>query len=59
MWNLKYDTNEYIFETDSQTQRTDLWLPRGRGEGVRWTGSVGLKTQSITFRIESQQGPTV
>ena len=32
MWNLKYDTNEAIYktETDSQTQRTDLWLPRGK-----------------------------
>jgi len=36
MWNLKKnDTNELIFrtETDSQTQRTDLWLPRERGVG--------------------------
>ena len=33
MWNLKYDTNEHIHETetDSQTQRSDLWLSRGRG----------------------------
>ena len=33
MWNLKYDTNELIYKTeiDSGTQRTDLWLPRGRG----------------------------
>ena len=33
MWNLKYDTNELIYkaETDSQTQRADLWFPRGRG----------------------------
>ena len=32
MWNLKYDTNELIYEkeTDSQTQRTDLWLPEGQ-----------------------------
>ena len=32
MWNLKYDTNEltYETETDSQTERTDLWLPRGK-----------------------------
>ena len=31
MWNLKYDTNESIYktETDSQTWRSDLWLPRG------------------------------
>ena len=32
MQNLKYGTDEPIYktETDSQTQRTDLWLPRGR-----------------------------
>ena len=43
-WNLKYGTNEPIYktETDSQTWRTDLWLPRGREEGVGWTGSLGL-----------------
>ena len=31
--NLKYDTNELIYETeaDSQTYRTELWLLRGRG----------------------------
>ena len=51
MWNLKYDTNELIYETetDSQTQRTDLWLPRGRGVegagqggGEGWIGNLGL-----------------
>ena len=38
MWNLKYDTNEHIHETetDSQTQRTDLRLPRGREAGKDW-----------------------
>ena len=41
MWNLKYNTNELIYETetDSQTQKTDL--PRDRG-GERWIGSLGL-----------------
>ena len=35
MWYLKYDTNEPIYRTeiDSQTQRTDWCLPRGRGLG--------------------------
>ena len=35
MQNLKYGKNEPIYktETDSQTQRTDLWLPRGRVRG--------------------------
>ena len=23
-------------------ERIDLWLPRGRGEGVGWAGSLGL-----------------
>ena len=38
MWNLKYDANELIHETetDSQTQRTDLWLPRGREAAKDW-----------------------
>ena len=38
--NLKYDTNEHIYkpETDSQTQKTDLWLPRGKW-GWRSMGS--------------------
>ena len=33
MWNLKSNTNEHIYKTQtlSQTQRTDLWLPRGKG----------------------------
>ena len=26
-------------------QRTDLWLPWGRGEGVGWTGSLGLNLE--------------
>ena len=44
MWNLKYNTNEHIYETetDSQTQRTDLWLPRGMrgGGGMDWKFGV-------------------
>ena len=44
MWNLKYDTNELIYETetDSRTQRTDYWLPRERGLGEGWSGNLGL-----------------
>ena len=39
MWNQKQGTNEPIYEieTDSQTQRTDLWE-----EVVGWTGNLGL-----------------
>ena len=44
MWNLKYDTNELIYETEthSQTQRADLWGPKGRwdGRGKQWEFGV-------------------
>ena len=38
MWNLKYGTNEHIYntETDSQTQRTDCGCQGG--EGKEWDG---------------------
>ena len=37
MWNLKYDTNEHMYETetDSQTKRTDLSLPRSQSETIQ------------------------
>ena len=33
MWILKYDTSELILETetDSEIQKTNLWLPKGEG----------------------------
>ena len=43
VWNLNYDTSELIYETetDSQTQRADLWLPGGgAGGGKDW--EVGI-----------------
>ena len=36
MWSIKNDINELIYkiETDSKTQKTNLWLPKGKwGEG--------------------------
>ena len=33
MWNLKCNTNESIHKTEiyRQTQKTNLWLPKGKG----------------------------
>ena len=44
---LKNDTHELIYktETDSQTSKTNLWLPKGTGgwgAGGRWIGGLGL-----------------
>ena len=32
MWNLKYDTSELIYETETPRQRADLWSPGQWGE---------------------------
>ena len=45
MWNLKNNTNESIYktETDSQTQKTDLQLPKEkRGEGINQDYGVNI-----------------
>ena len=42
MCTLKYDTNEVMYETGSQTQRMDLWLPGESGTRDRWIRSLGL-----------------
>ena len=44
MWNLKYDTNEltYKTETDSQTCITGFWLLRRKGLVEGCSGSLGL-----------------
>ena len=39
MWNLKYDTNELIYEIDSQTQNRIVVAKEGEGG---WIGSLGL-----------------
>ena len=43
MWNLKYSTNEpmYKTETDSQTERIDLWVTR-RGTGWKEKDGLGV-----------------
>ena len=58
MWNLKYDTNDPIYETEikSQTESSGLqqW-EKGGGMGV----SGLAETQTRTFRMHKQQGPTI
>ena len=44
MCNLKYDTNELIYETETDSQRADLWLPRARkGDGGKdWEFGINI-----------------
>ena len=55
--NLKYGTNQPIYktETDSQTWRTDLWLPRVVGSEMNWEFEVSrcklLHLESISNEV--------
>ena len=42
MWNLKYDTDELTYETETDSHTVNLWLPRRRGVGEGLIGSFGL-----------------
>ena len=62
MQNLKYDTNELIYktETDSQTQKTNLWLPKGKGGGSGINQEFGISRYKLLYIKQiKKQGPTV
>ena len=44
-------------QKQTHRQRTVLWLWGGKGEGR--TGTLGLEMQTIIYRMDKQQGPTV
>ena len=46
MWNLKYDTDEPIYETESRTQNR-LVIAKGQGVGGRMEWEVGLADVSL------------
>ena len=50
----KYGTDIPIYKTDSQTQSTDLWLPRRRGSEYDVLGVWIKKMQTTTFRMDKQ-----
>ena len=60
-WRLKYDTNEFIYKTeiDSQTQKTNLRLLRGSGCGRDKLEVWDQQVQTTIYKIDKQQGPTV
>ena len=62
MWNLKkIDTNELIYktETDSQTQKTNLWLPKGEVGGRDKLEVWDQQKQTTIHKINKQQAFTV
>ena len=61
LWNLKYNTNEPIYktETDSQTENR-LAIAKGEGAGEKMEWEVGAShMKTITYRMNKQQYFTV
>ena len=44
---FKYDTNELTYKTDSQTQKTELWLMVGGEEGMDWEPGISRSNYYI------------
>ena len=60
MWNLKYDTTEPIYEAQTDSQREQTCGCQGGGVwGRDELGVWGQQMQTITYRMDEQQGPTV
>ena len=55
MWNLKYDTDDLIYktETDSQILKTNLWLPKGKEkEQMRSLGLADTTIHKINNKVQ-------
>ena len=56
MWNLKEnDTKKLIYKTNSQTQKTNLQLPKGNRRGI----NQEYELSTTIYKIYKQQGFTV
>ena len=53
MGNLKYDTNEPTYETESGTQRMDWWFPSGWG-GKEMDVELGVRKWKLICIMDKQ-----
>ena len=55
MWNLNYDTNKPIYETESWG--IDWWLPKSRRLGKGWRGRLRLADASFINTRDNNKVP--
>jgi len=59
MWNLKYDTNELIYKTDTDSHRKQTMVTKGKGGGgINWEFGIS-RHRLLYIKVDKQQGPTV
>lgn len=50
-WNLKYDTHEPLYETETDLETENrLLVAEGEGAGGGWSGRLGLADEAVTRR---------
>ena len=55
MWNLTNNTNESIYKKEKETQKTNLWLPKGKERGKKeYVKSLGLRDINYIHKIAKQ-----
>ena len=65
MWNLKYDTNELVYKTKTDSDiENRLVVAKGEGDGGGLDWEFGISRcfafyTSVMYRMGKQQGPTV
>ena len=55
MWNLNYDTNKPVYETESWG--IDWWLPKSRRLGKGWRGRMRLADASFINTRDNNKVP--
>ena len=45
-WNIKYDTNEFIYKTETDSDIEKRLVVAKAGVGERWIGSLGLTDEN-------------
>ena len=58
VWNVKQDTNEPVYEAETDSWTPGLWLLRGAG-GKDRLGVWHQQMQTLTYRLHKPQDPTL
>ena len=59
MWNLKYDTNELIYKTETDLENK-VMVTKGEKGWLRYKSRVwNQQIQTTIYKIDKQQGPIV
>ena len=57
VWNLKYDTNELTFKTETDSQKANLWLLKGKGSREGINQEFGISRYKLLYIKQINKDP--